>query len=144
MLEIGNGGMNEDESRTHMSLWALLAAPLLAGNDLTKMTPQTLAILTNREVIAIDQDALGHQADILSSEGPLEIWERPLANGDEAVGLFNLSGEPAPFELAFKSLRLGAPNKMRDIWAAQDIKPAGDSYTTLIAAHGVVLLRLER
>jgi alpha-galactosidase len=144
MLEIGNGGMSDDESRTHMSLWALLAAPLLAGNDLTKMTPQTLAILTNREVIAIDQDALGQQADIVSTEGPLEIWSRPLVNGEEAVGLFNLSDVPAYLELPYKSLRLRAPRKLRDIWAAQDIKPEGDSYKTPVAAHGVVLLRLER
>jgi alpha-galactosidase len=144
MLEIGNGGMSDDESRTHMSLWALLAAPLLAGNDLTKMTPETLAILTNREVIAIDQDALGHQADIISSEGPLETWSRPLANGDEAVGLFNLSGVPAYLELPYKSLRRGAPRTLRNIWEAADIKPDGDSYKTLVPAHGVVLLRLGR
>jgi alpha-galactosidase len=144
MLEIGNGGMTADESRSHMSLWALLAAPLLAGNDLTKMTPGTLAILTNRELIAIDQDALGQQADIVSSEGPLEIWSRPLVNGEEAVGLFNLSDVPAYLELPYKSLRLRAPRKLRNIWEAQDIKPEGDSYKTLVAAHGVVLLRLER
>jgi alpha-galactosidase len=144
MLEIGNGGMSDDESRTHMSLWALLAAPLLAGNDLTKMTSETLAILTNREVIAIDQDALGHQADIISSEGPLETWSRPLADGDEAVGLFNLSGVPAYLELPYKSLRRGAPRTLRNIWEAADIKPDGDSYKTLVPAHGVVLLRLGR
>jgi alpha-galactosidase len=144
MLEIGNGGMNADESRTHMSLWALLAAPLLAGNDLEKMTPETLAILANRVVIAIDQDALGQQADIISSEGPLHIWARPLANGDEAVGLFNLSGVPAYAELSFASLHLAAPRKLRDVWSAQDIEPKGASYKTLVAAHGVVLLRLVR
>jgi alpha-galactosidase len=144
MLEIGNGGMTEDESRTHMSLWAILAAPLLAGNDLTKTTPRTLAILTNREVIAIDQDALGQQADRISSEGPLQIWARPLANGDEAVGLFNLSDVPAYIELPYKTLGLRVPRTLREIWAAQDIKPEGDAYKTLVAAHGVALLRLER
>jgi alpha-galactosidase len=143
MLEIGNGGMNDDEYRAHMSLWALLAAPLLAGNDLSKMTPQTLAVLTNREVIAIDQDVLGKQAEMVSSEGPLEIWARPLANGDEAVGLFNLSGEPALLELPYNSVGPHKPRKLRDIWAAQDIKPDGDSYKTLVVAHGAVLLRLE-
>jgi alpha-galactosidase len=142
MLEIGNGGMNGDEYRAHMSLWVLLAAPLLAGNDLAKMTPQTLAILTNREAIAIDQDSLGKQAEDISSEGPLQIWARPLANGDEAIGLFNLSGEPALLELPYKSVGALKPRKLRDIWAAQDITPDGESYKTLVVAHGAVLLRL--
>ena len=70
MLEVGNGGMNTDEYRTHMSLWAILAAPLLAGNDLTSMTPETVALLTNREVIAVDQDRAGRQGDRVSAVGP--------------------------------------------------------------------------
>ena len=73
MLEVGNGKMKPDEYRTHMSLWAILAAPLLAGNDLSKMTPDTLAILTNKDVIAIDQDALGKQGDRISATGPFEV-----------------------------------------------------------------------
>jgi alpha-galactosidase len=84
MLEVGNGGMNPIEYRTHMSLWAILAAPLLAGNDLSKMTPETLAILGNKGVIAIDQDPMGKQGDRVHSEGPLEIWVRPLAGGAKA------------------------------------------------------------
>jgi alpha-galactosidase len=74
MLEVGNGGMTADEYRTHMSLWALLAAPLLAGNDLSKMTPETKSILMNKAVIAIDQDRLGVQGDRVSQDGDLEIW----------------------------------------------------------------------
>ena len=70
MLEVGNGGMNADEYRTHMSLWAILAAPLLAGNDLSKMSAETVALLTNREVIAIDQDSAGKQGDRFAAEGP--------------------------------------------------------------------------
>jgi alpha-galactosidase len=81
MLEVGNGGMNGEEYRTHMSLWAIVAAPLPAGNDLSKMTPETLAILENRDVIAIDQDPLGIQGDRLSAVGPLEIWSKPLLDG---------------------------------------------------------------
>lgn len=89
MLEVGNGWMNLEEYRTHMSLWALLAAPLLAGNDLSTMKPETIAMLTNREVIAIDQGALGKQADRVRAEGSLEIWARPLTDGSKAVGIFN-------------------------------------------------------
>src|SRR6185369_952660 len=78
MLEIGNGGMTDDEYRTHMSLWALLAAPLIAGNDLRSMTPATKAILTNAEVIAVDQDPEGKQGKRAWKEGDLEVWSRPL------------------------------------------------------------------
>jgi hypothetical protein len=76
MLEVSNGGMNTDEYRTHMSLWAILAAPLLAGNDLTSMTPETIALLTNKEVIAVDQDPAGKQGDRATAEGPIEVWVR--------------------------------------------------------------------
>jgi alpha-galactosidase len=86
MLEIGNGHMTDDEYRTHMSLWALVAAPLLAGNDIRTMTPATKEILMNREVIAVDQDVLGKQASPVKS-GDLEMWVIPLADGSVAVGL---------------------------------------------------------
>src|SRR5437667_12653993 len=79
MLEIGNGGMTDTEYRTHMSLWALLAAPLLAGNDLRNVTPGILSILTNRDVIAIDQDARGVQGRRVKKDGDIETWTRPLA-----------------------------------------------------------------
>jgi alpha-galactosidase len=141
MLEVGNGGMNGIEYRTHMSLWALLAAPLLAGNDLTRMTPDTRAVLTNREVIAIDQDPAGRQADRVRAEGPLETWARPLAGGGHAVGLFNRSGFPARMSVDFAELGVTGAVATRDIWAAKDL---GDlsRYDTLVPAHGVVLLRL--
>ncbi len=96
MLEVGNGKLTLDENRTHMSLWAMLAAPLLAGNDLSQMKPETAAILTNREVIAIDQDPLGKQGDRVSAVGPVEIWAKPLKGGDKAVALFNRDDTPLP------------------------------------------------
>src|SRR5882757_5577293 len=94
MLEVGNGKMTEEEYRTHMSLWALLAAPLLAGNDLSKMGPADRQILTNRDAIAIDQDALGKQAERLYQDGELEVWTRPLSGGRVAVGVFNRGESP--------------------------------------------------
>lgn len=142
MLEVGNGGMSEEEYRTHMSLWALLAAPLLAGNDLSTMTAQTRDMLTNREVVAIDQDRDGKQGDRLWAEGMQQIWERPLAGGAKAVGLFNLSGEPALMTLPY-SLVGSTPDAMRNVWTHEDIAPKGDGFTTLVPGHGVVLLRLE-
>ena len=89
MLEIGNGGMSAPEYRTHMSLWAMLAAPLLAGNDLRDMSDETRQILMNKEVIAIDQDKLGRQGHKISKEGGAEIWTKALENGDLALALFN-------------------------------------------------------
>ncbi|HEV2530985.1 glycoside hydrolase family 27 protein [Phenylobacterium sp.] len=141
MLEVGNGGMNAIEYRTHMSLWALLAAPLLAGNDLTRMTPETLAILTNREVVAIDQDPAGRQGDRVQVEGPLEVWAKPLAGGAKAVGLFNTSDLPAYVAVDFAKLGFKAPVRTRDVWAAKDLGKL-KSYRVLAPAHGVVLLRL--
>ncbi len=142
MLEVGNGGMTDEEYRTHMTLWSLLAAPLLAGNDLSKMTPSTVAILTNRDVVAIDQDALGRQGDRLSEEGAEEIWSRPLSGGAVAVGLFNRSASAAPMTLQLRSTGLGADAKLHDVWANQDVAAANGTYTTSVPGHGVVLLRL--
>ena len=141
MLEVGNGGMNATEYRTHMSLWALLAAPLLAGNDLTRMSPETISILANRDVIAIDQDPLGAQGDRVAAEGPLEIWIKPLSGGARAVGLFNRSDLPAEMAVDFTQLGLSGPTQARDLWAGKNLGPL-TGYKATVPAHGVVLLRL--
>jgi alpha-galactosidase len=144
MLEVGNGGMKPDEYRTHMSLWAILAAPLLAGNDLSTMTPETTAMLTNKEVIAIDQDPLGKQGDRVWSEGSLEIWSRSLADGSKAVGMFNRTGAPLEMTVDFASLGFNGHARVRNIWAAADIPDAGQTFTTTVPGHGVVLLRVSK
>ena len=144
MLEVGNGTLTPDENRTHMSLWVILAAPLLAGNDLSKMTPETLAILTNREVLAIDQDRLGAQGDRVSEAGPLEIWSKPLRGGAKAVGLFNRGESPLPITLKLSEVGFAQGAKARDIWAAKDLGELHGSYTATVPKHGVVLLRLSR
>ena len=141
MLEVGNGGMKDVEYRSHMSLWAILAAPLLAGNDLSKMTPETLAILGNKGVIAIDQDPMGKQGDRVHAEGPLEIWARPLAGGAKAVGLFNLGDRPANMDVTTGQLGLKGPAAMHDVWADKDLGKQA-SYHAVVPAHGVVLLRI--
>ena len=120
MLEIGNGGMTHDEYVTHMSLWALLAAPLLAGNDIASMTEDTKSILTNKEVIAIDQDRKGVQAHRISQQGQFEIWTRPLADGSQAVGLFNRGDSPSPITLDLKSIGITHAARIRDLWKHQD------------------------
>ena len=103
MLEVGNGGMSAVEYQTHISLWALLAAPLLAGNDLTTMTPETIALLTNREVIAIDQDPAGNQGSRVWAKGANEVWAKKLADGSQAVGFFNRSDEMADAHISRSS-----------------------------------------
>ncbi len=143
MLEIGNGGMSADEYRTHMSLWSLLAAPLLAGNDLTKMTPETVAILTNREVIAIDQDAAGKQAHRVWQEGPLEIWARPLADGSHAVGLFNRGYSPAKMTAVFRDIGVKSGAAVRDLWQHKNPGTFADSFSAEVPRHGVVLVRIQ-
>jgi alpha-galactosidase len=144
MLEVGNGGMTEDEYRQHMSLWVILAAPLLAGNDLSKMSPETLAILTNKDVIAVDQDTLGKQGDRVWAEGPMEVWAKPLSGGAKAVALFNRAPDPKPITLNLSDVGFGANAKMRDLWTGKDVTAANGSYTVLIPEHGVVLLRVSQ
>ena len=143
MLEIGNGHMSETEYRTHMSLWALTAAPLLAGNDVRTMTDSTKAILLNKEVIAIDQDALGKQASPVKN-GDLETWVKPLADGSVAVGVVNLGDAPQPASIRASDLKLSGPvSKARDIWAHSDVSFSNGSYPTTIPSHGTVLLKVS-
>jgi alpha-galactosidase len=150
MLEIGNGGMTATEYRTHMSLWSLLAAPLLAGNDLRTMTPEILAILTNREVIAIDQDSLGRQASRAwasddSASVRKEIWTRPLANGAHAVAAFNRGPDSAQVVIDLATLGIDARRKpVRDVWAHRNVRLRGTRYTAMVPSHGVVMLRVGR
>ena len=144
MLEVGNGGMDRDEYRTHMALWALLAAPLLAGNDLRSMTAETKEMLTNREVLAVDQDSKGIQGHRIWEEGPLEIWAKPLADQSQAVGLFNRSEAALKMTLDFKAIGFSGPAKVRDLWEHKDIGTVRDSYTVEVPKHGVVLVKVSR
>src|SRR4030088_2582901 len=89
MLEVGNGGMSDTEYRSHFSLWAILAAPLIAGNDLRNMRPEIHDILTNREVIAVDQDPLGREGERVWKKGAAEVWAKQLQDGSRAVVLLN-------------------------------------------------------
>jgi alpha-galactosidase len=146
MLEVGNGKLTLDENRTHMGMWAMLAAPLLAGNNLTQLTPEVTAILTNREVIAIDQDPLGKQAERIYAEGPIEIWSRPLAGGGRAIAIFNF-GEDESFlrgiGLHLKEAGVGRGWKARDVWAAKDLGKIDDNYKFTLPRHASLLLRLN-
>ncbi len=144
MLEIGNGGMTDDEYRMHMTLWAILAAPLLAGNDLSAMTPQTLALLTNREVIAVDQDKLGRQGDRVQVDGSSEIWTKPLSGGANAVGLFNRSTTPATISLKLSAVGFGSNARLRDLWKHEDVLVKDGVYSVEVPGHGAVMLRISQ
>jgi alpha-galactosidase len=143
MLEVGNGHMKPHEYRTHMSLWCLLAAPLLAGNDLSKMTPETLAILTNPEVIAVDQDPAGIQGHRVSEEGPLEVWVKPLADGGKAVGLFNRGESAMTVTVNFADLGVSGSASVRDLWERKDLGTFNGSFSALVPKHAVVMVRVK-
>ena len=145
MLEVGNGAMTNDEYKTHMSLWAILAAPLLAGNDLRSMTPEILAILTNKEVIAIDQDKLGKQGQRVWQTGEQEIWTRQLNGGATAVAIFNRAKDEAKITVKASDLKLAGKWKARDLWTHQEVTwPADGEYSVTVPSHGVLMLRLSR
>lgn len=143
MLEIGNGAMSETEYKTHMSLWAMLAAPLLAGNDLRSMSPAILAILTNREVIAVDQDRDGKQGKQVWKSGDQEIWLRPLSSGAHAVALFNRGAEATKVAVRWADLGMSQKDRVRDLWAHKDIETSGPEYSIVVPGHGVVLLTIK-
>jgi alpha-galactosidase len=141
MLEVGNGGMSEEQYRAHMTLWALLAAPLLTGNDLRSMMPATLAILANREVIGIDQDPLGRQGTRAQHGQATEVWVKPLADGSSAVGLFNRSSSPTPISVVWNDVGLGTDPLLRDLWRGVDLGHRGNVFNAEIPAHGAILLK---
>jgi alpha-galactosidase len=141
MLEIGNGGMNADQYRTQMSLWAILAAPLLAGNDLKQMDDLTKSILMNKEVIAVDQDSMGIQG---YRAGPPQVWVKPLSGGAKAVAIFNYvtDDEAEPITLQLKQVGFSDPVHARDLWAHKDLGTLSGSYTVTVPQGGVVMLRM--
>ena len=143
MLEVGNGRMKNEEYRTHMTLWCILAAPLFAGNDLTNMSSETLEILKNPEVIAIDQDAAGVQGHRVWQEGPTEVWIKPLNDGSKAVAVFNRETRPMPVTLDFKQLSLPQAVQVRDLWLHKDLGAANRNLSVQVPGHGSVLLKLK-
>jgi alpha-galactosidase len=154
MLEVGNG-LTDAENRTHFSLWAMLAAPLMSGNDLRKMSDQTRQVLTNKDVIAIDQDPLGIQGFKGRVEDSLQTWFKPLANGDWAVAFVNRSGKPKTMELNWisenvsdnlsgRQLNSATTYLVRDLWSKKNIGDTKKPLKSVIAPHDVLILRLTK
>jgi alpha-galactosidase len=142
-LEVGNRGMNFEEQKSHFSLWALMAAPLMAGNDLTQMSEQTKSILLNRDVIAVDQDPIGKAAERVWQEGPLEVWAKPLSAGAIAVGLFNQLTSPTHVTVKLADVGVRGDAQAQDLWTHSDVGIVRGSYTAVVPGHGVVLLELR-
>ncbi len=142
MLEVGNGGMTDAQYQTEMTLWSVLAAPLIAGNDLTSMGSDIIALLTNSEVIAVDQDSKGLQGTRVWQQGPQEIWVRPLADGSKAVGVFNRVKDPTAIALNFKDIGVTGKVEARDLWLHKDLGVIPDGYKVSPVGYGAMLLKL--
>jgi len=144
MLEVGNGGLTFEESKAHFSLWCLLAAPLIAGNDLRTMTKETAFILTNPDVIAVDQDKLGIQGRRLRIDGSVEVWVKPLADGSKAVVLLNRGLAPAIVSVSWKELGVETSTaEVRDLWLRSDLGRFLSGYLTRVPSHGVVMFKVK-
>jgi len=143
MLEVGNGGMTEDEYRAHFSLWALMAAPLMAGNDVRTMPAATRDILLNKEVVAVDQDSLGLQGMLVQEPAPdLQVWSKPLSDGSRAVVLFNRSTLQTVITASWRALGIRGPARVRDLWAHADLGTFPGRFMATVPAHGVVMVRV--
>jgi len=144
MLEVGNGGMTLDEYRTHFGLWCLLAAPLMAGNDLREMPDDVRRILTAPELLAIDQDPLGIPGDLIKQWDGSEIWARPLADGSFAVALFDRADADREIALSWDDVGLDKKTRVqvRDIWERRDLGGTDGGIALRVSAHGAAFLKL--
>jgi alpha-galactosidase len=140
MLEVGNGKLTHNQNVVHMSLWALLAAPLIAGNNLTQMTPDVTAILTNKEVVAIDQDSLGVQGDRVYAEGPIEIWVKALSDGRKAIGIFNFGETQSDVSLDLSILGMRGKEDVHDVWGNRQLGAISELQKVNVSAQSVLLL----
>jgi len=145
MLEVGNGGMTTNEYRAHFSLWCIINAPLIAGNDLRSMAPEIKEILTNKEVIAINQDPLGRQASRVWQDGNLEIWAKPMKDGSRAVLLLNRGASEA--EISVPWTVLGYPDHLsatvRDLWAHKDLGKFTGKFSAKVPSHDVAVATVK-
>ncbi len=148
MLQVGRG-MSYDEDKTHFTMWCMMSSPLLAGNDLRNMSDETISILTNKEIIALNQDPLVYQARRLIDNGDLEVWAKPLIHtmsGEVAVALLNRSNkaENISFDLDTIGIDVDKGYAYRDLWAKKDFeKTIGKSLSFKVPKHGVVVLKIE-
>ena len=145
MLEVGNGGMTLPEYHAHFSLWAILAAPLISGNDLRDMKPEIAEILMNKEVIAVDQDRLGRQGTRIRKDGDLEVWARSLEGGNRAAVLLNRGTTEK--SITVKWTDLDYPGQMtaevRDLWQKKDLGKMKGEFSAPVAPHSAVMITIK-
>jgi alpha-galactosidase len=134
--------LTPNEQYTHVSLWCLLSAPLLIGSDMSQLDAFTINLLSNDEVLAVDQDALGHQAARVSKDGNAEVWAKDMADGSKVVGLFNLDETKAPVKISWSELGLTGSHRVRDLWRQQEMGSLDGSISATIPRHGVLLVRV--
>ena len=150
MLEIGTKeqgepGLTPDEEYTHMTLWSLVCAPLLLGADMATLSPFTLNLLTNDEVLAVNQDALGDQAVAVSKDGDMRVYAKKLEGGSMAVGLFNLSGKDSgTVTVKWSDLNVNGSRSVRDLWRQKDLGAFNDRFSMSVAPHGAELVKISR
>jgi len=145
MLQVGRG-MSYDEDKSHFSMWCMLNSPLLAGNDLRSMSKQTIEILTNKEVIALNQDPGYKQGMRVIQQGDVDVWVKPLGTDDrsEAVAILNRGNAELTFDLSAQQLKIGAKSTIRDLWLQQDLGPIGNTHKFAIPKHGIVVLKVKK
>lgn len=134
--------LSVSEQYTHISLWAMLAAPLLLGNDLSRLDDFTLSLLTNDEALAINQDPLGIQAKLVLTKGKIQVWKKELSDGSEAIGVFNLGQEDALAEIDWKEINVDPEQLVYDVWRQKEIG-VSTTYSTMVLAHGVELFKIK-
>jgi len=144
MLEVGNGNLTYDENVAHFSLWCILAAPLMLGNDIRNMSDEVMEIITNKEVIAVNQDPLGRQGKKVRDDGDFEVWSKELQDGSRAVVMFNRSeGEK---DIGFSWSEIGLPQKLkfqvRDLWKKEDLGKFDGYYSATVPSHGVIMVKV--
>jgi alpha-galactosidase len=142
MLQVGNPGLSDEENRTHFSLWAIIAAPLIAGNDPSNMSAATKATLTNAEVIAVDQDPLGKAGHRVAQAGTTEVWVKPLKDGSKAVLMLNRGTTPTAVTATWAEVGISGPAGVRDLWAHADQGTFDTQYVATVGGHAVVVLRI--
>jgi alpha-galactosidase len=145
MLEVGNGVLTDTEARAHFSMWCMLAAPLIAGNDLRTMSAETKAILSNKELIAIDQDPMGIQGHRVKKDGDLEVWSKQLSDGGRAVALLNRGEAEKEISVAWRDI--GYPEtvkaSVRDLWSGKSSDAVVGTYAATVPSHGAVVVRVK-
>ncbi len=145
MLEVGNGGMTMTEYRSHFSLWAILAAPLIAGNDLRNMSSEIHDILTNKEVIAVNQDPLGREGRRVWKDGNLEVWAKQMQDGSRAVVLLNHGASEQSITVSWE--QIGYPSHLRaavrDLWSHKDLGEFTGKFPAPVESHGVVMVSVR-